>query len=466
MPIPRVAALESTLVSCSLKPVQSEGYQSLVVVPSTAGRDEFGKIIDSPEIQLWVSANREASVKSAIDRIGQELEAHGHVHDQTSALMIISLATLHPLYRADPISCLNNLIRSSARADLLQFFILPASAPRDFEVTVGSFRLGNLDVSKLNYWSQRAKSDFHVRYQYLFEFPRMTIQRSLRQISVIPFNLSGELGLRGDINAPAYQSLIVAYFDYIARHHWRAFWHAFVEEQSPLVAFGAPFIPDTPLRTLPSTTMVSVFVRIAGKPTGWVCPTNISFVALDFVSTDKRLVAAREELKTVYKFKSFSECESHQALRQFMLFLARAQRHASEGRISESFLHFIIALDLMFGGTEEIGRTVAKRVAAITYRALKADYEQIRKRVSDLYRLRSKYVHEGSEVNDENRNDVQRVCAEALRCFLRFQIYPESRRSGAVGSWLKRIDLIAAKIEAGEYPSDSELEANGVKLSN
>jgi hypothetical protein len=189
----------------------------------------------------------------------------------------------------------------------------------------------------------------------------------------------------------------------------------------------------------------------------------MGLMTIDFVSADKRVAAAREELKTTYGFERFSADEVHQTLRLFMLFLARAKRHAAEERTSESFLHFIIALDLLFGDVEEIGKTVAKRVAAATFGEFGKDYEKVKRRVTTLYGLRSKYVHRGNELNDTNQRDAEEICGKVLRTFLRFQMRPESRRPDAVSLWLRNIDVIAAKIEAGVEPSDAELVTNGVK---
>lgn len=464
MPIPEVPDFESTLASFSLtKPIEREPHENVVVVPCTAGVDELGNRSDSPEITLWAATGKTVSIRGVVDRVARELKSHAHMDDQTSALLVVGLATLHPSFRANPIGCVNKLIAATAKAGLLQFFVLPASAPSGFELTFGSFRLGNLDVSKLNYWSQRAKSDFHIKYAHLFNFPRMALERSLHSVSLIPFNLAEQLGFRRGERSSAYQSLVVSYLDHIAAEYWKRFWHDFVDEQGPFVAFGAPFLPDEPLRALPGTSLVSVFIKIAGGPTGWVSPASVGFIAIDFVSADKRVAAAREELKTTYGFEGFSEDEVHQTLRLFMLFLARAERHAAEGRTSESFLHFIIALDLLFGDVEEIGRTVAKRVAAATFGEFGKDCEKVKRRVATLYGLRSKYVHRGRELNDTNRSDAQEICGKVLRTFLRFQARPESRRPDAVSSWLKNIDIVAAKIEAGVEPSDAELVTNGVK---
>jgi hypothetical protein len=259
MPIPAVPDFESTLASFSLiKPIQSETYESVAVVPQTASVDEFGNLRDSPEITLWAAKGKTVSIRGVVERIARELKSYAHTGDQTSALLVVALATLHPSFAGDPIGCVNKLIAATAKAGLLQFFILPAPAPSGFVLTFGSFRLGNLDVSKLNYWSQRAKSDFHLKYAHWFNLPKMTIERSLHSISLIPFNLSNQLGFRRGESDSAYQSLTASYYEHLAGEYWGSFWDDFIDEQGPFVAFGAPVLPDALMRVLPGTSLVSV----------------------------------------------------------------------------------------------------------------------------------------------------------------------------------------------------------------
>jgi hypothetical protein len=104
-----------------------------------------------------------------------------------------------------------------------------------------------------------------------------------------------------------------------------------------------------------------------------------------------------------------------------MSFVARARTHQLHGLSDEALLHFIIALELIFGVREAIQRSVSERVALITFPQADRSFEQQRSWINQIYDLRSKYVHEGTKLADDAQlEEMYTLCQRVFRCLLRF----------------------------------------------
>jgi hypothetical protein len=103
------------------------------------------------------------------------------------------------------------------------------------------------------------------------------------------------------------------------------------------------------------------------------------------------------ELNEQYGFKQFDTSPLHSSIRLFASFVARGRRHQLNGLSDEALLHFIVALELIFGVREAIQRSVSERVALITFRQASRSFEQQRAWINRIYDLRSRYVHEGAK---------------------------------------------------------------------
>ncbi len=63
-----------------------------------------------------------------------------------------------------PVAALNSLLDSVCDGDLSQFYILPGRVLSRFSVEFGSFKMGVVDIKRLSHLSERAGSDYHLRY--------------------------------------------------------------------------------------------------------------------------------------------------------------------------------------------------------------------------------------------------------------------------------------------------------------
>lgn len=145
----------------------------------------------------------------------------------------------------------------------------------------------------------------------------------------------------------------------------------------------------------------------------------------------------------------------------FRTSLREADATRSTGHLSEALLHYVIALELIFGERQAIQRSVSERVALITHRENARTFPQQQEWIDAIYDLRSRYVHDGKEITDESQLDRLRVlCEQVFRSLMRLQAaHPDrsSREKETMTKWLHEIDYLAKGLIAGKQPTDSQL---------
>lgn len=462
MGLPDLERFDTFLASLSLdEPSQASGYECVVAVPPIYAGDQHGATFQSLPVKLWYRATDNLSLDPFIHRLIAELLRRDHRADRSVALTVLALYCLTRDPRREHVHSLNSILASATTSDLMQFYVLPFPPPQGFRFSFGPFTLGSLDKPKLSYWSERSGSDYHTRYgDHLAS--RLTIERAPHSVTVLPLNSFLDGVKDRSIDRDLLYLLVDAYYNHLSRLYSEDFWHLWLESQHHLIAYGAPYMPGAPLRSLPGAQMISIFTKIGGSSLGWVAPNAVGFAVLELARVDERIPAAERELKELYRFTSFSRSEIHQTLRTFVHFVSRAKRHSLEGRSDEAFLHFAIALDLLLGSGESITDALSRRAAVLVHRRVGCPYSEQKAKLRALYSARSKYVHEGRSPGSERTNELEAVCDEVLRCMLRLQADPEKQSTGFVDLWLKRLDHIASALEAAMPVEDSLLLANGI----
>jgi hypothetical protein len=75
--------------------------------------------------------------------------------------------------------------------------------------------------------------------------------------------------------------------------------------------------------------------------------------------------------------------------------------------MNDAALHFVIALDYVFGTEGRLSDSVAERVAVVTHRPMRLQFEEQVARVKAIYNSRSKDVHRGEEFAPENAREAE-----------------------------------------------------------
>jgi hypothetical protein len=198
---------------------------------------------------------------------------------------------------------------------------------------------------------------------------------------------------------------------------------------------------------------IAVFLNIGTDRIGYVAPAGVGVIHIDMANIHVRVPQLIGELKRDYGFERFDASPLHSSIRLFTTFVARARRHQINGLSAEALLHFIIALELIFGVREAIQRSVSERVSVITFRHFNRSFDEQRGWINRMYDLRSRYVHEGQKVSDEAPlEEIYSLCQYIFRCLLRLQAKhtdASQRGKDTLAQWLAVLDFLSKGIIAG-----------------
>jgi hypothetical protein len=360
----------------------------------------------------------------------------------------------------DPVSMLEEIFSHIQNVSLCQYFLIPAKIAVDFKgFKFGEFTFGELDERKLAYRCERATSDYFKRYQNQLK-NKISIEREFQTVPIIVWqSLVGTHQL-----ASSFSEALLIYFEKLSDLMFQDFWISFSEQQSLQVSLGIPYINVEKLMRQLSAEKVTIFSNIDAfsRSIGYVVPMA---QALDYISFPYLLgdeIKKKElELLSKYKFIEFTSSEIHKTMQSFSKFIAKAYIHLHEGRINEAFLHFVIALDLLFGDKGENTQTVSKRAAVLTYLTFDVSFEEQKKILLKIYDLRSRYVHSGINVEPSFLKSLMGICRIILEALFDLQAQ-QPERFEIFTKWLKKLDYVIISYDAEVLISKEELKGIGI----
>jgi hypothetical protein len=463
MPIPDLPVFQTLLNSLELTRQEGIDYSNEIAIPETPAEDVSSERIDA-ECRIWFKPVGDFTLETLIGRIQREVQSSGHKSQRNALLTLLCLFCLHPQRRSAPVQSLNDLLSRVVDGDLSQFFVLRVPPPPTFrDFAFGSFAIGKINSERISYRSKRAGSDFFERWQRAL-VGRMAIERDVRRVRVFDWTSVKEehrAALFSDQASKALWNRITeAYFHYISLAHFEEFWREFIEQQEIHVAMGGPFMGDRELRLIPSFA-VSIYMNI-GNGWGFVAPHGGRYLTMNFGGVDTGIPETLHRLKMEFSFESYGGDELHQTIKSYARFLSTAKRHLIDQRSAEAYLHFVIALDLLFGDKDGLTRNITKRVAVLVHLKLGITFAEAVKVLMRIYDARSKYVHQGDAGGMADIKMVQTICEEVLYCLLRMQKDHSKRKLGIVNEWRATLDYFAAANETGRTLSESDLAANGI----
>jgi hypothetical protein len=435
----------------------------------------------SQEAPLWLHHPKGTKVtfERLIQRINKELGAARHsttavlqgavVHDRF-AVFILALATLTPPHQGGIISRLNKILDSVCYADVILYHILAAHFPEQYKFEIPPFTIGPLRGQKLGYNCEKARSDFYSRYRESL-LNAWAIEREPRKARVldIPQVREAIFGARIDNigrqnwELQAWESIVNNYFSLHNTALFDQFEAELVSAQSILLAAGAPFFDTRSLYMLSSviqTHRVAVFLNLGIGKLGFVAPGGMGPLLIDVAGIHERVPNLLKELRTSYGFERFDNSPFHRSIKLFADFVARGRRHEIDSNPNEALLHFVIALELIFGERQAIQKSVSERVALIAFRENSRSFAQQRDWIDTIYDLRSRYVHDGVELSDQLQLDQLRgLCEQVFRCLMRLQVghsQPAPRGKEILTTWLHELDYLAKGVIAVKQPTETQ----------
>jgi hypothetical protein len=172
------------------------------------------------------------------------------------------------------------------------------------------------------------------------------------------------------------------------------------------------------------------------------------------------LLECRRWLKEIVGFVDFDSSRPlDRTVMTFCTMLRRAHDHRVNGRSDEAGLHFVIALDLVFGIEGRSTESVADSAAVITHRPLGRRFEEQVRRIKKLYDARSKYVHEGRPFPAEDIIEAEQVASQALWALLAVS---GAQKLSSTEEWLRKVNYVAAALRDERAIADDEFAVLGV----
>lgn len=478
MPIPDIPNFQMLLETLTLnEPEDIQNYESLLIVNKSFGRD-LDKSVQFPEIKLWYKHSTELSVDALLAKVQKELNENNHPDSLILSKILLSVATLHTNFQTEPINCLNKIVQHITTSKLNQIFVFPRIQPleEDFSITsfhIGSFLFCGLNIRNFQKLCRKVGSDYYDKYSKELE-NRFVIERFEMSVNLFNFTdphnflLFPVFSDKLPDNSPflpkmaMLDRLMSEYFHYISNHYKEEFWSLLLQEQHLNIAYKDSFIDPELIKLIDNSGFITVYSDIAGKEwSGWVEPILMKPI-FDFGKSDIKIPQVVKSLKNDFNFTNFTDSEIHQTIKTYSLFMSKAKRHNIKNNPDESFLHYIIALDLLLGNKNASTKSVADRSAVLVHRRFSKSFEDQRKEMNNLYDIRSKYVHAGKHIEPQYIEKIEVICKEVLQCFLRLQMVEENHSDGFIDKWIKNLDFLVKAIEAEKKQDKSDYTENGI----
>lgn len=480
MPIPDLPDFQEILSRIRLSPEGASDQDACVQIRFLPAVYENGPVIQEPTIWLHYPTGTKLTFERLLERINKELSAARHptaavlegvrVHDRF-AIFMLALTALKPTHRGDVISRLNSILGWVCDTDVTLYHILAAQFPAQYRFEIPPFIIGPLRARKLEYNCEKAVSDFYARYHEglanawaIEREPKKTRVLDIPQIRGAIFGSSMDAVILQQWEFQAWASIVDGYFSLHNTVLFEQFLDELVSAQSVLLAAGSPFFDTRSLYMLSGvvkTHRVAVFLNLGAGKGGFVAPSGTGPLMIDFARIHERVPGLLKELKNSYGFERFDESPLHRSIKLFADFVARGRRHEIDSRPNEALLHYVIALELIFGERQAIQRSVSERVALVTFRENGRSFAQQRDWIDTIYDVRSRYVHESTETDDELQlNQLRSLCEQVFRCLMRLQADNSQRLSRGketLAMWLHDLDYLAKGMIAGKLPTETQL---------
>ncbi|HVR55651.1 MAG TPA: hypothetical protein VMT72_02340 [Pseudolabrys sp.] len=469
MPFPKIPHIEEALSAITLSPNSPDRGSAAVQIPLLPAADEEGRVSQEA---LWLHYSTTAKIgfERLLEQVAKQLEFARHPKPEEFALFALALSRLLRGKEGTSIARANIVLDSVSDADVTLYYVITPAFPDFYKFEIPPFRLGRLRSDKLKYRSDKAGSDYYGRYSEFFR-EAWAIEREPKKVRVIDSMRFRDLIFGGPLlgherdgwEYRAWDALTNGYFSILNRVLFNDFWAELISAQDALLALGATYFDPQAIRSsIFQNQQVAVFLNLGTPQGGYVAPAGTGLPNIDLANTHVKIPQLLGELRDQYGFQQFDASPLHSTIKLFASFLARARRHQLSGLVDEALVHFVIALELIFGVREGIQRSVSERVALITFQGSGRSYEQQRDWINDVYDLRSRYVHKGLKIADNAPvQQTYELCADVFRCLLRLQAAlpnPDQRGAEALDKWLSLLDFLSKGIIAGKTISPKDFE--------
>lgn len=430
-----------------------DGYNKIELIKPEVASDNNNEVTFLG-INAYIKKDCKISFKAIQEKISKELLRSGHILNEEIFNSIFAIILSIPK-NEKTLHNINKLLSNLATGSLNQFLIFNFPNNR-FHLKFNEFFIGDIDSNKIEYYCERmGTTDFHKKYSNTLK-NKFGVTREYFQITLL--NL---VELHKIITKRDYlDRLIDIYMLALSKEKQKEFYTKFDESQSIINLLCNDYydLKNWILAT-GSGSFLSVFTNIgSNKKRGWVVPYNMMY-NIELGSKIPKDVIEQNSKK--YEFTFFGNNEIDFVFKNFLSFCSKAVKYRSESRVSESILHYVIALDMVFGEKESSTQSVSQRVAFLVHNQLNIEFNSMVKEIKQYYDLRSKYVHQGIEINELEGNRIREICVELFTVYLNLHKNKFTAELNSI-QWLKKIDLGIAILNSNEKISDELMLKCGI----
>lgn len=440
-------------------PPSKDGWECEILASSMIRQANDTTYFDVPK--LWWRSVGDLKLPALVKKLQRWLQSQNLPASDEIVKIMLGMIAVRILDGLDLVSVLKEIRDAVRFADVVQIHMLPEEDASDWSGSLewGGFRLGALDGSKLVYRCKKAKS---VRFE--------TQAREMDGVkSIHSPNTKRTLVDWSDVcwrvrsaNIKQYGPTLLDYYHHYCSHIFAtAMWSELEDAWLLPQALGLHEFNIRDFERMPGGNTWTILSGLGPSAVhSWIGTTaNEEFIKLvDLNKTG----AAVTRLADRHHFSLLPKSSLFPLIRSVSRSLVRSTSHMVGGRVDESFLFLIIAIEQVFSEKQNTTQAVVSRTSLVTHQFLKLNFQDAQKKVGRLYDSRSKLVHAGVSVTTEDLLDANDLGEAVLKCLLRLACGPHAQEKTLHESWLKRLDYFIAGIEAGKPPSDADLIENGI----
>ena len=400
----------------------------------------------------------ELKLDSVLHKIESELVSLGYSSNQEIALatLVIIVETKDP--EIPLVTHANQCLSLVKKAKLHMQVVAPNIPEPGYRWQIAEFVFRAFNPKKILYWADRGGSNYPVdimQYRDCIALERTPFFTKIIDWDKVP----GFYGFFEKWGEEITIRVLDNYYNAVFGDHLDEIPHL-IKERLLILESGALVYVDIKsfINKLLSKQIGLFQWQTSRKPRSWAL-LRVPRFEMNF-GPPELFSDCEEWLGKKLGFKELSdEKQLDRSIKSYCTFLQRAHTHRHSGRTDEAFLHFIFAIDLLFGTERRSTKSICLRVSTLVYRQLENDFKEQVNIVKRLYDRRSKYVHKGKSADKNDIEEAEKVCIEVLWCLLAVS---GSGKVDDLSSWLKQLDFVSGGIEASKSISDSDIQSLGI----
>lgn len=440
-------------------PSSKDGWECEILASSMIRQANEAAFFDVPE--LWWRADGDLRLPALTKKLQRWLQSQNLPASDEIVKIMLGMIAVRILDGVDLVSILKEARDTVRSADVIQIHMLPREVSSEWSGSLewGGFRLGALDGSKLVYRCKKAKS---VRFEALARemdgvksIQSPITKRSLMDWSDVCWRVRSS-------NIKRYGPTLLEYYHhYCSRIFAKTMWSDLEDAWLLPQALGLHQFDIRDFERMPGGNTWTILSGLGPSSAhSWIGTTaNEDLIKLVDL---ERTGAAVTRLANRYRFGTLPNSSLFPLIRGVSRSLVRSTSHMIGGRVDESFLFLIIAIEQVFSEKKNTTQAVVSRTSLVTHLFLKLSYQETEKKVGRIYDVRSRLVHGGISVTTEDLLEANDLGEAVLKCLLRLANSAYAQDNNLHEAWLKRLDYLIAGIEAGKPPSDADLIENGI----